>query len=146
MHKSKNILLAVGVILFVFDACLMLIFNQPWNAEPNWHYFRTQVLISSVSIFLLGVLPTILLVLNLKNKYSKSFTIIASIVSGLLLIYHSISSVISAVPAYLIFSKLGLVDSIWVYLLDKGGKFRLLGCILVTIGSILSIRLNKKES
>lgn len=144
MKEAKNKLLFLGVFLYIIDTIYNLYCLSLWNA--NSKYLLTQVLISCVSIFISSVLPIILLILNFKNKYVKWFIIIVATVSVLEFIYHLIPSEIIAVPTYLIFSKLGLIDSMWFYIFPSRGIFRLLGCISVTIGSILSIKSNKKES
>ena len=144
MNKSKNIFLFVGVLLYILDVVYGVYCSLSW--EANSKYFLTQVLISCGLIILLSVLPITLLILNLNNKYNKVFTIIVAVLSILILIYNLIDPYLSAVPEYLILSKLGLIDTYWVYIFSRGGIFRLFGSILTTIGAISSIKKEQKKS
>ena len=142
MKKVKNILLLSGIILYIVDNCLNLYSSAPWNANSN--YFLYNIFVACASTIIFCLLPILLLVLNLKNKYNKVFFIIAAILSVLNLLYHSIDPYLTAIPEYLILSKLGLIDTLWVYVFSRGGILRLIGSIIITVGAILPIKKEKK--
>lgn len=138
MKKVKNILLLSGIILYIVDICFNLYSSTPWNT--NSKYFLFSIFVSCASTVVFCLLPVLLLVLNLKNKYNKVFFIIAAILSVINLLYHSIDPFLTAVPEYLILSKLGLIDTPWVYVFSRGGILRKIGSIMITIGAILSCK------
>lgn len=138
MKKAKNILLAIGIILYIVDIFLNLIVSTPWNANSKFLLYSIFVSCASTAVFC--ILPVLLLILNLKNKYNKVFVITVAILSILIAVYHLIDPYLTAIPEYLIFSKLGLIDTIWVYVFTRGGILRLIGSIMITIGAILSLK------
>ena len=151
MKKAKNILLLSGICLYMLNVCL-----ECYTLLPNYddsfstavsRYIINNVIIAFVAGMLFVVLPIILLCMNIKVKYSKVFTIIVVVLSSLYAAYLLINPYLTAIPVYLIFSKLGLLDTYLLYLLPSGGLLRSIGAIsfvMITTGAILSIE--KKNS
>ena len=128
--------------------CLECYTFLPKNAGEISTYIINSVLISFLVGLLMVTLPIILLCVNTKGKYSKVFTIIVTIFSALSTIYLLINSYLTAVPEYLIYSKLGILDTYLVYLLPGGGLLRsisILSLSMITIGAILSIKKEQKK-
>ncbi|MBR5472698.1 MAG: hypothetical protein IKU82_01780 [Clostridia bacterium] len=147
MKKIKNILLLSGICLYAINVLLeLLVFlpNISSFAKSIIPYVITSIFICALKIAIVVVLPTILLCLNLKDKFSKIFTIIVIILSAISNVFLLVDPYLSAIPQYLIFSKLGLVDTWFIYLLSGSGILCLISSILITVGAILSIK--KKNS
>lgn len=124
---------------------------MPKNAGEISPYIIISVLIPFLVGLLMVTLPIILLCVNIMGKYSKVFTIIVTIFSALPTIYLLIDPYLVAVPEYLIYSKLGILDTYLVYLLPGGGLLRSISIIslsMITIGAILPIKKenNKEEA
>ncbi len=149
MKKTKNILLLLGICLYMLNVCL-----ECYTFLPNVDFFKqispyviNNVLIMLVAGLLFVTLPTILLCMNIKGKYSKVFTIIVIVLNSLFAVYLSINTFLTAIPTYLIYSKLGILDTYLIYLLPGGGLLRsvsVISFVVITIGAILSIK--KKNS
>lgn len=148
MKKANNILLLSGICLYMVNVCLECYTFLPKNAGEISTYIIISVLIPFLVGLLMVTLPIILLCVNLKRKYSKVFTIIVTIFSALPTIYLLIDPYLVAVPEYLIYSKLGILDTYLVYLLPGGGLLRSISIIslsMITIGAILSIKKEQKK-
>ena len=152
MKKANNILLLLGICLYMVNVCLGCYTFLPNNVDelskPQILYVINSTIISFLSGLIVVALPIILLCVNLKRKYSKVFTIIVTIFSALPTIYLLIDPYLIAVPEYLIYSKLGILDTYLVYLLPGGGLLRSISIIslsMITIGAILSIKKEQKK-
>lgn len=143
MKKAKNILLLTGICLYVINAFFQFLRTAPSIKDGLSSYVITGAMITTLSVLLFITLPVILLVLNLKNKYSKVFTVIVATLSALSSAYLLIDPYLRAIPEYLILSKLGLIDTIWIYFLPNSGILSLTSSITITIGAILSIKKTK---
>ncbi len=136
MKKRKNILLLIGICFYVLSMLLKILTIITKDLSP----YQINVILLYVLVTLLHIaLPTILLILNLKNKFNKVFTIIVATLSALLSVYLLIDPYLRAIPEYLILSKLGLIDTIWVYILPRSGILSLISSLMITVGSVLSI-------
>lgn len=136
MKKRKNILLLIGICFYVLSMLLEILIKITKDLSP----YQINVILLYVLVTLLHIaLPTILLILNLKNKFNKVFTIIVATLSALLSVYLLIDPYLRAIPEYLILSKLGLIDTIWVYILPRSGILSLISSLMITVGSVLSI-------
>ena len=156
MKKAKNILLLVGICLYIINAALGFLYTLPnisHNNEVISSYTITSALFCVFGILLFIALPAILLCLNLKNKYKKVFSIIVATLSALASVYILIGPYILAVPQYLILSKIGLIDTWWgvflLKLLPSSGLFSsisLISSITITVGAIFSLKKDTKEA
>ena len=75
-------------------------------------------------------------------KKSKTLSIIVISISGLMLVVSIFTLVTPAIPQYLIYSKLGLLDNYLTHLLSylsSGGLFGLIGTISCLVGGIISL-------
>ncbi len=143
MKKAKNILLLAGICAYVFNGIFKFLRTAPNIKDGLSSYVITGAMITTLSVLLFVTLPVILLVLNLKNKYSKVFTVIVVTLSALSSAYLLIDPYLRAIPEYLILSKLGLIDTILVYFLPSSGILSLTSSIVITVGAILSIKKQK---
>lgn len=145
MKKVKNILLLSGVCLYtvkaLWDIFTRVIYRKMRSIEPM---FDIQTFLLLFSVILCMAMPTILLILNLKNKYKKSYSIIVLIccLMSLLIVAVQFSPIIT----YLIISKIGLVDwtHIIIAILPKYGVISLISFILITSGVIMSCKRTKE--
>lgn len=151
MKKIKNILLLLGIFLYLLDA-FIIVFGQSLSVLPNpdviHSYTKTYMLCSVIAAFIVIIIPTVLLILNLKNKYSKVFTIIVAALSAVSAIYILIDPYVRAIPEYLLLSKLFLIDTMWVYVfgfLVKRTALRVISFVILTAGSMLSIKFKKGD-
>ncbi len=149
MKKANNILLLLGICLYMVNVCLECYTFLPKNAVEISPYIIISVLIPFLVGLLMVTLPIILLCVNTRGKYSKVFTIIVTIFSALPTIYLLIDPYLVAVPEYLIYSKLGILDTYLVYLLPPGGgllrSISIISLSMITIGAILSIKKEQKK-
>ena len=153
MKKAKNIVLLIGIILnslyillrlfkFVYDSVTVV----PTFSIPI-KYFATRDLVPILILLALIILPVVLLVLNLKNKSGKVLPIISAVMCGAIALVMVFSFVTPAIPQYLIYSKLGLVDTyftIILHFITSGGILLFTGFALLTIGSIISLIKSKE--
>ena len=147
MRESKNALLFTGIWIYVLYGIYDFLFRIPHSytsdIQPLYSYIVLSAIFSAIAYI---VLPVFLLVLNLKNKSNKLFSIAVAIFSIISAIMVAIK--FDPILSYLIISKLGLIDTYWQYLffeiLPKRGLVGIISFILITIGAILSIK--KKNS
>lgn len=151
MKKFKNILLVLGICLYLLDA-FIFIFSKSSMVLPNpdviSSYTKAYMLFSVLAAFIVVIIPTVLLILNLKNKYNKVFTIIVAAVSAVSAIYILIDPYVRAIPEYFLLSKLFLIDTMWVYVfgfLVKRTVLRVISFVILTAGSMLSIKFKKGD-
>ena len=158
MKKVKNILLLSGICLYIINAALDFLATAPNIfpiSKPVMLYAINSFLISTLEALFFVVLPIILLLLNLKNKYNKAFAItVASlnILASALVLFEMIDSFNFNVLLYLFIAKLGLQYTCFYYIIPRffipnGGLINaisLISLISITVGAILSIK--KKNS
>lgn len=153
MEKAKNILLVIGVILNL-NYVVMQLFKFVYHcvtvlpqSESSITYFIFTDLLPALILVALTVLPVILLILNLKNKSTKVLPIISAVLCGLFGLFELFGSVTPAIPKYLIYSELNIVNTHWVYVLGSlqiGGILLFAGFTLLTVGSIMSLIKSKE--
>ena len=152
MKKAKNILLLAGIIscavYFLWSIIYFLteIFS---SQEENWKRFvRADVLNPALFWLLWLVIPVLLLVFNLTGKDGKTMPILSMSVCAIILVVWLFTALTPAIPQYLVFSKVGLLDTYFVHILKfmgEGGWLLFDGYVCVLIGSILSLpKRNKK--
>ena len=151
MKKSKNIVLLVGIL------CMAVVFlwsiirflgNLSGAPDSNGVTFLLfNDLYPALCLLLLMVLPILLLVRNLKDKGGKVLPILSIAVNSLLLVFGLFSLVTPAIPQYIVFSKLGLVDTYFTIVFPDlaGGGPLLVGYLLTIVGSVLSLPKKEKQ-
>ena len=151
MKKSKNIVLLVGIL------CMAVVFlwsiirflgNLSGAPDSNGVTFLLfNDLYPALCLLLLMVLPILLLVRNLKDKGGKVLPILSIAVNSLLLVFGLFSLVTPAIPQYIVFSKLGLVDTYFTIVFSylAGGGPLLVGYLLTIVGSVLSLPKKEKQ-
>ncbi|MBE6779502.1 MAG: hypothetical protein E7545_00850 [Ruminococcaceae bacterium] len=154
MKKAKNIVLLIGIILnllyillqlfrFVYD-CVTVVLQFGFD---NLRYFVYNDFFPSLITVAIMLLPVILLILNLKNKAGKVLPIISAVMCGAIALWMVFSFITPAIPQYLIYSKLGLVDTyftIILHFITSGGILLFTGFALLTVGSIMSLIKSKE--
>ncbi|MBQ3058194.1 MAG: hypothetical protein IJD00_04510 [Clostridia bacterium] len=113
----------------------------------NLRYFIYNDFFPSLITIALMILPVILLVLNLKNKAGKVLPIISAAMCGGVSLSILFSSATPAIPQYLIYSKLNLIDTHFISILHfitSGGILLFTGFALLTVGSIMSLIKSKE--
>ena len=152
MKKAKNIVLLIGVILnFLF--ILLQIFKFVYHCITilppiNLKYFIIGDFVPILITIAILVLPVILLIRNLKNKTGKVLPIISAMMCGVVSLSILFSLLTPAIPQYLIYSKLGLIDTYLTIILSfitNGGILVLAGFVLLIVGSVMSIFKPKSE-
>ncbi len=153
MKKSNNILLLVGIIscaVYFLWSIIYSLIEMFGSQEENWIIFvRANVFIPALFWLLLLVPPVLLLIFNLKGKDGKTMPILSMTVCAIILVVWLFTALTPAIPQYLVFSKVGLLDTYFVHVLKfmgEGGWLLFVGYVCVLIGSILSLsKRNKKE-
>ena len=105
-------------------------------------------IISIVIKMIIAVIIVFMITHILKNVKSKCLIplLCCSIV---FLIINITSFSLPAIPQYLIYSKLGLIDTIWVYFINyltNGTILSVASCIIIIVASIQTLKQKKKES
>lgn len=147
MKKFKNIALLVGIgcnsILILWNILKSI---SAWFSAiddiPIKYFFLSNIL-PIVFLILLMILPMILLLCNLKNKNVKILSIVTILVSVIAFAMTLFGSVTPAIPQYLIYSKIGLIDTYFTVLLSfftSGGFVLLISHLHFIIGGVLSLR------
>ena len=153
MKKSNNILLLVGIIscavYFVWSIVRALIEIFCAQDAHQVMFVQADVLYPALVWLLLLVPPVLLLIFNLKGKDGKTTPILSMTVCAIILVVWLFTALTPAIPQYLVFSKVGLLDTYFVHVLKfmgEGGWLLFDGYVCVLIGSILSLpKRNKKE-
>ncbi len=154
MKKAKNIVLLIGIILnlvYILSNILKFVYHcvtvVPQIGMNGLRYGINSYILSNIVIVFVMALPTILLFLNLKNKAGKVLPIISAAMCGGVSLSILFSLVTPAIPQYLIYSKLGLIDIYFTIILSfitSGGILLLTGFALLTVGSIMSLIKSKE--
>ncbi len=151
MKKSKNIVLLVGIFCMaaVFLWSMIRFFSGLSGAlDGNGVTFLLfNNLYPALCLLLLMVLPILLLVRNLKDKGGKVLSILSIAVNSLLLVFGLFSLVTPAIPQYIVFSKLGLIDTYFTIVFGylASGGLLLVGYLLTIVGSVLSLPKKEKQ-
>ena len=159
MKKAKNILLLTGICLYVINITLSFLATAPNIfpiSKPVMLYVINGFFLNAVEALVFMILPIVLLFFNLKGKCSKVFSIIVavlSVLSSACVLFEMINSHYFTVLKYLLFSKLGLVDTYFIYLVPRFffpsvglfGFVSLIALIMIVVGAIFSLKKEKKE-
>lgn len=149
MKKAKNSILLIGII-FNFGYIVLQLFKfiyhcvtvLPNNGTAHIEYFLTSDLLPILILLVLMLLPVVLFILNLRNKAGKVLPIISAVMCGVVSLLMIFSLVTPAIPQYITYSKLALIDTYFVIILDfftNGGILYFIGFVLLTVGSITSL-------
>lgn len=152
MKKAKNILLLTGIIscaiYFVWSLVRVVIDLSLVQDENGVIFVLANQLFPALFWTLLLIFPVLLLVRNLQEKDGKVMPILSTSVYAAILAVWFFTALTPAIPQYLIFSKIGLVDTYFIHVLiymGEGGWLLFAGMAGVFIGSILSLpKRNKK--
>ena len=154
MKKTKNIVLLIGVIFNSLYILLQLarFVYQCFTIVPQTGFGGLKYVIyndfyPSLITVAIMLLPVILLILNLKNKAGRVLPILSAIVCGLVSALQFFALITPAIPQYLIYSKLHLIETywvIWINFITDGGILYFLGFVLLTVGSVMSLFKSKE--
>lgn len=151
-EKAKNSLLLSGIgcfavyFLWSMVRCLIEMFTAQ---EENYvRFLMANQFYPALFLLLLTVPPVLLLVRNLKGKDGKVLPILSVVLYAFVLVLWLFSAVTPAIPQYLVYSKVGLVDTYFIHILkylSGDGLLLFAGYNLTLAGSILFlIKTNKK--
>ncbi len=143
MNKAKNTFLITGIWVYMLYGVYDILFRIPYkNTISVQPLFKYIILCGVFSMVAYMVLPSVLLLLNLKNKFNRCFSVVVAIFSMLSIGLVAIK--FSPVLCYLIIDEMGLLDTYWQYLffeiLPKRGVVGLICFVLITIGAIMSCK------
>ena len=152
MKKVKNILLLSGTaccaIYFVWSLVRVVIDLSLVRYDNGVPFVLANQVYPALFWTLLLIFPVLLLVRNLKEKDGKVMPILSTSVYAAILAVWFFTALTPAIPQYLVFSKIGLVDTYFIHVLKymgEGGWLLFAGIAGVFIGSILSLpKRNKK--
>ena len=151
MKKGKNITLLVGVCCVLTAVMLQMIESViqyiSTLAMDGAHRVHIGDVLSIVIIVLLLIIPIALLVRNIKNIAGKWLPIVSIITNGITLLGLLFFLLTPVVPQYIIYSRLGLINTyitVFIRFLENGGLLFILGYTSLIIGSALSLP-NKKK-
>lgn len=152
MKKAKNIVLLIGIIcnlLYILLQIFKFVYHCITILPPiNLKYFIIGDFVPILITIAILVLPVILLIRNLKNKTGKVLPFISAMMCGVVSLSILFSLLTPAIPQYLIYSKLGLIDTYLTIILSfitNGGILVFAGFILLIVGSVMSIFKPKAE-
>lgn len=152
MKKTKNILLLAGIIscaIYLVWSLLRTLIDLSFAQDDNGVLFVLANQLSPALFWMLFlVFPVLLLVRNLKEKDGKVMPILSLSVYTVILAVWFFTALTPAIPQYLVFSKMGLLDTYFVHVLKymgEGGWLLFAGYVGVFIGSILSLPKRKKK-
>ena len=152
MKKAKNIVLLIGIIcnlLYILLQIFKFVYHCITILPPiNLKYFIIGDFVPILITIAILILPVILLIRNLKNKTGKVLPIISAMMCGVVGLSILFSLLTPAIPQYLIYSKLGLIDTYLTIILNfitNGGILVLAGFVLLIVGSVMSIFKPKAE-
>lgn len=153
MKKGKNITLLVG-IAFVSAVVIWQVIKTIFHYfsilnEDGFKYFIAWDISPIVIMFLLLIIPVSLLAKNLKNKTRTLLPIISIIINSTVLLWVLFLSFTPAIPQYIIYSKLGLMDTYFTVImrfLESDGLLLVIGHVALIVGSFLSLPKKKKQN
>ena len=151
MKKAKNIVLLIGIICNLLYILLRLagFVYQCFTILPQWGIDNLKYSIYNYFYpSLITIALMVLLIRNRKNKTGKVLPIISAMMCGVGSLSILFSLLTPAIPQYLIYSKLGLIDTYLTIILSfitNGGILVFAGFILLIVGSVMSIFKPKAE-
>ena len=153
MKKAKNILLLAGTmscaIYFVWSLVRVVIDLSFAQDDNGVRFVLANQVYPALFWTLLLIFPVLLLVRNLNGKGGKVMPILSMAVYAVILVVWLFTALTPAIPQYLVYSKLGLLDTYFIHIvkfMGEGGWLLLGGNLCVFVGSILSLpKRNKKE-
>lgn len=159
MKQTTKNLYIIGLALFLFGEtigimkiikeALSLIFRTP-SSEANASYVPDSALLAHIVPIIIKLIIAFIIVFMitciLKNIKSKCLIplLCCSIVFIILIIS---SSSTFTIPKYLIISKWGLIDTIWVYFINyltNGTIFSIVSYIIILIAIMQTLKQKKK--
>jgi len=151
MKKAKNLSLLIGVACILTVVVWRLVkavfhYFSVLN-ENGFNYFIAGDALPLAIVVLSLITPTVLLVRNPKNKTGRVLPIISIIINGAVLLVLLPLSLTSTIPQYLIYSKLGLINTYFTVIMsyfEGGGILFLIGYLALIIGSFLSLPKKKQ--
>ena len=153
MKKGKNITLLVGIAcvsaVVIWQVIKTIFHYFSILNEDGFKYFIAWDISPIVIMFLLLIIPVSLLAKNLKNKTGTLLPIISIIINSTVLLWVLFLSFTPAIPQYLIYSKLGLIDTYFTVImrfLESGGLLLVIGHVALIVGSFLSLPKKKKHN
>ena len=153
MKKGKNITLLVGIAcvsaVVIWQVIKTIFHYFSILNEDGFKYFIAWDISPIVIMFLLLIIPVSLLAKNLKNKTGTLLPIISIIINSTVLLWVLFLSFTPAIPQYLIYSKLGLIDTYFTVImrfLESGGLLLVIGHVALIVGSFLSLPKKKKQN
>lgn len=120
MKQTKNFLLLIGLLCFVASG---MGFSKTTTAVVTGAFL---------------VRPIVLLVQNLRGKASKPLAVFSVVTSSAALLWGPLSFVATAIPQYILYNGLGLMDG---YLSGAayGGLLYVAGGVCLIVGSVCSL-------
>lgn len=153
MKKGKNITLLVGIAcvsaVVIWQVIKTIFHYFSILNEDGFKYFIAWVISPIVIMFLLLIIPVSLLAKNLKNKTRTLLPIISIIINSTVLLWVLFLSFTPAIPQYIIYSKLGLIDTYFTVImrfLESDGLLLVIGYVDLIVGSFLSLPKKKKQN
>lgn len=153
MKKGKNITLLVGIAcvsaVVIWQVIKTIFHYFSILNEDGFKYFIAWDISPIVIMFLLLIIPVSLLAKNLKNKTRTLLPIISIIINSTVLLWVLFLLFTPAIPQYLIYSKLGLIDTYFTVImrfLESGGLLLVIGHVALIVGSFLSLPKKKKQN
>ncbi len=139
----------IGIIKLLYE----LFVNLPNGSliGVTKEYILTSLWTTIISIVIKMIFAFIFVFMSIRIlKNIKSKCLIPSLCCSIIfLIINIFSFSIPAIPKYLIYSKLGLIDTIWVYFityLTDGTVFSFVSYIIIIVASIQTLKQKKKEA
>ena len=153
VKKTQNILLLAGIIscaIYFLWSLVRVLIDLSFAQDDNWvRFVLANQVYPALFWLLLLVFPILLLVFNFKGKEGKVMSILSMTVYAVILVVWLFTALTPAIPQYLVFSKLGLLDTYFIHIvkfMGDGGWLLLGGIVCVFVGSVLSLpKRNKKE-
>ena len=153
MKRAKNILLLSGTaccaICFVWSLVRVVIDLSFAQDDNGVLFVLADQVFPALFWTLLLIFPFLLLVRNLKGKEGKVMPILSTSVYAAALVVWFFTALTPAIPQYLVFSKIGLLDTYFTHALKymgEGGWLLFAGMAGVFIGSILSLPKRKRKA
>ncbi len=163
MRQSTKILSLIGLggygtglALSFFNGVVSFISVFPKDAafEVHFRYFINSFLLEALGIIIQILISAVLGFFAYKffKKPMRKRAIGLSIVSGAIFLFYlvfSVLSVIPAIPKYLIYSKLGIVDTYITYilsLLENGSLLMIFGALVIFLGALIEIFSKRKQN
>lgn len=158
-HITKNLYI-IGLALFILGQTIsifkivreaLFFITGAIRAEVNSAYITNSLLAHIVPIIIKLIVAFVIvfmIIRILKNIKSKCL-IPLFCCSTIFLIVNVFSFLIPAIPKYLIISKLGLIDTVWVYFINyltNGTIFSIVSYIIILIAIMQTLKQKKKRA